>query len=151
MTSVADSTDADPRAGNGYPCPACGEPTRGLTLLDAALACLARARGCGPEHPAERSLEIRSARLLVARLRAGFGATDELMTVNMGEICEYLSRQLAAVERGNSIALLDEVAGLLREIRSASLSLSQYDVHPGTAQPRPAGSRVEGSDHVRRR
>jgi flagellar protein FliS len=38
---------------------------------------------------------------------------------NLDDLCDYMSRQLMAASLQNRVATLDEVAGLLREVRSA--------------------------------
>jgi flagellar protein FliS len=38
---------------------------------------------------------------------------------NLDDLCEYMSRQLAAANLHNRVATLDEVAHLLREVRTA--------------------------------
>lgn len=90
-------------------------------LMDRALERIALARDqmanrwysepAGPVHAALHLLKELRGRL---DLRG-----EDPYAANLDDLCEYLSRQLAAASLHNQVATLDEVSHLLRAIRSA--------------------------------
>jgi flagellar protein FliS len=92
-----------------------------VMLLDGALDRIASARGCmNNGAQAEKSALIHRTVSIVFELRGSLNLADggELAT-NMADLYDYLCRRLMTASTSNRADILDEVASLLREIRSA--------------------------------
>ena len=96
-----------------------------LMLFDGALDRIAAARGCMNNRvPAEQSALIHRAVSIIAELRGSLNLADGgELAANMAELYDYSCRRLMTGSSTNRPELLDEVAGLLREIRSAWVAL----------------------------
>ena len=97
-----------------------------LMLMDGALERIARARGEMEEGENPENDELlREAVVIVGELRSTldvYGGGP--YAVNLDDLCDYMSRQLVAANLQNRIATLDEVSHLLREARSAWVTLT---------------------------
>jgi len=96
-----------------------------LMLLDGALERIAAARGCmkNGEH-AEKSALVHRAVSIIAELRGSLNLTaGGELAANMADLYDYLCRRLMTGSSMNRADVLDEVAGLLREIRSAWIAM----------------------------
>jgi len=96
-----------------------------VMLMDGALERIAKARGCISNGArGEKAQLIHSAVNIVAELRGsldlGAGGT---IAANLDDLYEYMCRQLMKANASDRIETLDEVSHLLREIRSAWISL----------------------------
>lgn len=95
----------------------------GPMLMDRALERIALARdhladGRLPEH----GRLLHSAMHLLDTLRGSLDLRGgDAYAANLDDLCDYLSRQLAAARLHGEVATLDEVSHLLREIRCAWL------------------------------
>jgi flagellar secretion chaperone FliS len=100
-------------------------PRLDLTLMDTALEHIAGAsrRMKLGENAAKHRL-LHSTLQLIGELRGSLdlGAGGP-MAVNLDDLCDYMARQLTCAGRQNRLAPLGEVSDLLREIRSAWVSL----------------------------
>ena len=92
-----------------------------LMLMDSALERIDRARGWrGLDDSQVRHRLLCAAVQIVDRLRSTLNPLKgDPMAANLDDLCEYMSRKLEAANRFNEDATLDEVADLLREVRSA--------------------------------
>ena len=112
---------------------AAADPHRLITmLLDGALERLAAARGAMENGAIETKARlIHRTGAIIDELRASlnFEAGGEI-AANLGALYDYCGRQLLKANLENRKELVDEVANLLREIRSAWIALP--------AQARPA-------------
>jgi len=97
--------------------------------MDGALERISRARTRMEDgEEAEKDGLLSAAVLLVGELRSGLDLQQGgPLAVHFDDLYGYLSRQLAAANRQNRIATLDEVSDLLREVRTAWVTL------PGSA------------------
>jgi flagellar protein FliS len=92
-----------------------------LRLVDSALRRIDQARPwmCYEYSPEKQHL-LSSAVRLVGQLRSTLhGRQGDPLAANLDDLCEYMSRQLVAANLENRLATLDEVADLLRQVRSA--------------------------------
>jgi flagellar secretion chaperone FliS len=92
-----------------------------LMLYDGALQRIAAARGCMSHGLAgEKSQLITRALAIVGELR---GTLDLVrggaIAANLDGLYEYIARRLVEANASNQPELLDEVSGLLRELREA--------------------------------
>jgi len=97
--------------------------------MDGALERIAQARTCieDGDH-ADEDGSLSAAVGLVAELRDGLDVQrGGPLAVHFDDLYGYLSRQLASAGHHNRIATLDEVFDLLREVRTAWVTL------PGSA------------------
>src|SRR5262245_52663011 len=92
-----------------------------VMLMDGALERIATARGC-----MQRGETVEKARLLnrtvsiMAELRGSLNlSAGGQIAANLSELYDYMSRRLLAAQANNQVELLDEVSGLLNEIRGA--------------------------------
>ena len=92
-----------------------------LTLMDSALERIDRARHHqDPGDSLARNRLLQAAVKIVAELRSTLDRVKgDPLAANLDDLCEYMSRQLMAANFHNRDATLDEVADLLREVRSA--------------------------------
>lgn len=92
-----------------------------LMLMDGALERIAQARG-RMEHKelAEKNRLLHTATSIVDELRSSLDLkTGGVIAANLDDLYDYMARQLIAANLQNKPEILDEVAHLLREIRSA--------------------------------
>jgi flagellar secretion chaperone FliS len=97
-----------------------------VMLMDGALERIHTARGC-----IERGDNVEKARLLnravsiVGELRGSLDMkSGGQIAVNLGELYDYMCRRLLTATSENRIELLDEVTGLLNEIRGAWVTIA---------------------------
>jgi len=90
-----------------------------LMLMDSALERIDQARHWMDEDDScEKHYLLTGALQIVGELRSTLNVRDGgPFAANLDDLCEYMSRQLVAANLRKSIATLDEVADLLREIR----------------------------------
>jgi flagellar protein FliS len=96
-----------------------------LMLMDGALERIAHARG-RMEHGelAEKNRLLHSAVMIVSELRSSLDLrAGGAIAANLDDLYDYMSRQLITANLQNKVATLDEVSHLLREIRSAWVTL----------------------------
>jgi flagellar protein FliS len=99
-----------------------------LMLMDGALERLAMARGCIERNQrgdtARKGQLISQCLSIVAELRGGLNpASGGQLAHNLSDLYDYLTRQLLQANLHNSVDRLNEVAGLLGEIRSAWIAI----------------------------
>jgi flagellin-specific chaperone FliS len=98
-------------------------PALSLMLADGALLRLGQARGC-LERGADPARHLRTAALQIRELPASLPLpAGDALAVNLADVCEYLCRQLAAVDGAAGLTTLADVCDLLGEIRRACLTL----------------------------
>lgn len=92
-----------------------------LVLMDNALRRIDQARHwMDDEDSLEKHHLLSSAVRIVGELRSTLDVrAGGPYAANLDDLCDYMSRQLLAASLQNRVATLDEVAGLLREVRSA--------------------------------
>lgn len=98
-----------------------------LMLLDGALQRLSVARGC-IEHgkQTEKAQLLHRVIQIVGELRGSLDmSAGGQIASNLSELYDYMSRRLLSAMLDNKIELLDEVSGLLREIRGAWVAIPQ--------------------------
>src|SRR5262245_3756211 len=96
-----------------------------VMLMDGALERIATARGC-----MERGDTVEKARLLnravsiVGELRNSLDMkAGGQIAENLGELYDYMCRRLLKATSENRVEMLDEVSGLLQQIRSAWVAI----------------------------
>jgi flagellar protein FliS len=92
-----------------------------VMLMDGALERIATARGCLTRgETAEKARLINRTVSIIGELRSSLDpkAGGQVAT-NLGELYDYMSRRLLKATAENRVELLDEVAKLLHEIRTA--------------------------------
>jgi len=100
-----------------------------LMLLDSAAERIDRARvemeaGTGRQKRREKHRLIITAVQIVAELRSNLDVYGgDPLAANMGDLCDYMCRQLIAADLQNRVTTLDEVSDLLREARVAWVML----------------------------
>lgn len=92
-----------------------------LMLLDGALQRLATARGCMQRGElAQQAAAINRAVEIVAELQASLDMQrGGSIAANLGELYDYICRQLLTANSGQRVELLDESSALLQQIREA--------------------------------
>ncbi len=101
---------------------AAGDPHRlVLMLIDGALERLAMARGCLERGDiAQKAALLQRTVSIIAELRASLDLSrGGALATNLDDLYDYMERQLVRANSENRSAGLDEVSGLLNEIRSA--------------------------------
>jgi flagellar protein FliS len=90
-------------------------------LLEGALGKIAVAKGAiGRGNIAEKGTHIGWASSIINGLRMSLDAeAGGQIATNLDALYEYMCRRLTDANKNNDIAALDEVSGLLREIKSA--------------------------------
>ncbi len=90
-------------------------------LLDGALDKIAVARGCLERgDPAGKGRHVSWAISIVSGLRASLDRErGGEIAANLDALYDYMERRLVEANRQNDAAILDEVAGLLRQIKEA--------------------------------
>ena len=92
-----------------------------LMLMDGAIHRIAAARGCLERRDlAQKAQLLQRAVTIIAELR---GSLDHqrggTLAHNLAELYEYMTRQLLRANAENKAHFLDEVTGLLGEVRAA--------------------------------
>jgi len=92
-----------------------------LMLMDGALQRIAAAHGCLERRDlAQKAQLLQRTVAIIAELR---GSLDRErggdLAQNLAELYEYMTRQLLRANAENQVHFLDEVAGLLGEVRAA--------------------------------
>jgi flagellar protein FliS len=92
-----------------------------LVLMDNALRRIDQARHwMDDEDSFEKHHLLNAAVQIVGELRSTLDMrAGGPYAANLDDLCDYMSRQLVAANLQNRVANLDEVAGLLREVRTA--------------------------------
>lgn len=92
-----------------------------LMLMDGALQRLAAARGCLARRDlAEKAQLLQRTVSIVAELRGSLDLhRGGALALNLNELYDYMTRQLLRANAENKSHYLDEVAGLLSEVRAA--------------------------------
>ena len=92
-----------------------------LVLMDNALQRIDQARHwMDDEDCLEKHQLLTAAVQIVGELRSTLDVrAGGPLAVNLDDLCDYMSRQLVAANLQNRVATLDEVADLLREVRTA--------------------------------
>ena len=92
-----------------------------LMLYDGALERIATARGCMQNgHVAEKSELLTRVIAIVGELRGSLDLVrGGAVAANLDDLYDYVTRRLIAGNAANDAEALDEVAGLLRELRDA--------------------------------
>jgi flagellar protein FliS len=94
-------------------------------LMDGALERIAQARGC-MQHGAggDKNALLASAVAIIDELRCSLDLeAGGAIATNLGDLYDYLCRQLVKANISNRAEILDEVTQLLNEIRSAWITL----------------------------
>jgi flagellar secretion chaperone FliS len=97
-----------------------------VMLLDGALERIATARGCMQrKETAEKARLINRAVSIVGELRNSLDLRNGgQIAANLAELYDYICRRLLLATTENKVEMLDEVSGLLHEIRSAWLAIA---------------------------
>jgi flagellar secretion chaperone FliS len=92
-----------------------------LVLMDNALRRIDQARHwMDDEGSLEKHRLLNAAVQIVGELRSTLDVRGGgPYAANLDDLCDYMSRQLVAANSQNGVATLDEVAALLREVRTA--------------------------------
>jgi len=92
-----------------------------LMLMDGALERIAQAHGRLQHHElAEKNRLLHAAVSIIDELRSSLDLRmGGVIAANLDDLYDYMARQLIAANLQNKPEILDEVAHLLREIRSA--------------------------------
>jgi flagellar secretion chaperone FliS len=96
-----------------------------VMLMDGALERIATARGCLTRgETAEKARLINRTVSIIGELRSSLDpkAGGQVAT-NLGELYDYMCRRLLKATAENRVELLDEVAKLLHEIRTAWVAI----------------------------
>ena len=89
-------------------------------LLDGALNRIATAKGhIQRQESARKGEQIGKAISIIDGLRVSLNPEAGELSENLGNLYEYISGRLLEANLNDNVAVLDEVAGLLREIKSA--------------------------------
>jgi flagellar protein FliS len=96
-----------------------------LMLLESAAERVDRARdGMESGSSREKHRLLATAVQIVGELRSSLDVCGgDPLAANMGDLCDYICRQLVAANLQNRVATLDEVSHLLREARIAWVML----------------------------
>ncbi len=110
------------------------DPQRLIQMLyDGALERIAMARGCMLNRQlAEKAQLLTRVIAIVGELRGSLDLVrGGTVAANLDDLYDYVTRRLIAANAGNDPQALDEVAGLLRELRDAWQAVA----HRRTGQP----------------
>src|SRR5581483_8736914 len=107
-----------------------------IVLMNGALERIAQARRrMASEELAEQARLLHTATSMIDQLRGGLDLrTGGPLAVNYDDLYDYLTRRLGAADRQSDPQILDEVADLLQEVRTAWSLLPPY----ARAQREPA-------------
>ncbi|HMN44437.1 MAG TPA: flagellar export chaperone FliS [Povalibacter sp.] len=96
-----------------------------VMLMDGALERIATARGCMQRgETAEKARLLNRTISIVAELHGSLDMTSGgQIAANLGDLYDYMSRRLLTALANNQAELLDEVSGLLNELRSAWVAI----------------------------
>jgi flagellar protein FliS len=96
-----------------------------VMLMDGALERIATARGCMQRgDTAEKARLINRAVSIVGELRNSLDMkSGGQIAENLGELYDYMCRRLLKATSENRVEMLDEVSGLLQQIRSAWVAI----------------------------
>jgi flagellar secretion chaperone FliS len=106
-----------------------------VMLMDGALERIATARGCMERNEnSEKAKLLNRAVSIIGELRSSLDMTKGgPIAANLGDLYDYMCRQLMKANAENKIDSLEHVSKLLREIRGAWVAI------PPDARTRPAG------------
>ena len=108
-------------------------------LLDGALQRIATAKGhVLRNESALKGEQIGKAISIVAGLRASLDTQAGEVSQNLDDLYDYIGRRLLAANINDDIAILDEVADLLHEIKSAWDVVGEADSPAGDVGAPPA-------------
>lgn len=98
-----------------------------IMLMDGALERIATARGCMTRgETVEKARLLNRAVSIVGELRSSLDMQrGGRIAENLGELYDYMCRRLLKATSENRVEMLDEVSGLLRQIREAWASIPQ--------------------------
>jgi flagellar protein FliS len=98
-----------------------------LMLMDGALQRIANARGCIEGGKlAEKSQLLHRVVQIIGELRGSLDmSAGGKIAANLSELYDYMCNRLLKASLENNVSVLDEVSGLLREIRSAWIAIPQ--------------------------
>ena len=96
-----------------------------VMLMDGALERIATARGCMQRgETAEKARLLNRTISIVAELHGSLDMTSGgQIAANLGDLYDYMSRRLLTALANNQAELLDEVSGLLNELRGAWVAI----------------------------
>ena len=96
-----------------------------LMLLDGALDRIATARGCiANKAMGEKSQLLSKAFAIVEELKISLDLSrGGPLAANLNDLYDYICRQLTRANAENRLEILDEVTGLLQEIRVAWIAI----------------------------
>src|SRR3990170_4023684 len=97
-----------------------------VMLMDGAIERIATARGCMQRsETAEKARLINRAVSIVGELRNSLDLRNGgQIAANLAELYDYICRRLLLATTENKVEMLDEVSGLMHEIRSAWLAIA---------------------------
>jgi flagellar secretion chaperone FliS len=106
-----------------------------LMLMDGAVQRIAATRGCIERgERAQKAQMLQRSLAILDELRASLDPQrGGPLAQNLGDLYDYMSRQLIRANVEDRVACLDEVLGLMAEIRSAWVAIA-----PGAAAPAAA-------------
>ncbi|HEY6642626.1 flagellar export chaperone FliS [Povalibacter sp.] len=96
-----------------------------VMLMDGALERIATARGCMQRgETAEKARLLNRTVSIVAELRGSLDMTaGGQIAANLSELYDYMNRRLLTALANNQMEPLDEVSGLLNELRGAWITI----------------------------
>ena len=105
-----------------------------LMLMDGVLERLSMARACIERGDIARKAQLlHSCMTLIAELRGSLNTEQGgALARNLGDLYEYMSRQVLRANADNNIEFIKEVSSLLAEIRSAWVAIGP-EVRAATA------------------
>jgi flagellar protein FliS len=109
-----------------------------LMLLDGAMQRISTARGCiGRGDRAQKAQLLQRSLAIIDELRASLDtAQGGVLANNLSDLYEYMGRQLIRANVEDRLASLDEVLGLLTEIRSAWAAIAPAPRTTTAGRPR---------------
>lgn len=98
-----------------------------VMLMDGALERIATARGCMTRgETGEKARLLNRAVSIIGELRNSLDMQrGGRIAENLGELYDYMCRRLLKATTGNRVEMLDEVSGLLHQIRGAWAAIPQ--------------------------
>ena len=119
---------------------ACADPHRLIQMMmERALAKIAAAKGhMARNEVAEKGLQVSGAMSIIDGLRTSLNLVDGgSMAENLEGLYFYMIRRLLTANLKNDITILEEVAGLLRQIKDAWDAIAESAGSNAAAQPVP--------------